>query len=271
MAKQDSFQLEGSAPQIYEEQKVPTLFRPLAELTLQHLNVGEGDRIVDVACGTRIIARLVAEKVGQSGTVAGGDLNTGMIEAAKLYTPSTGVETEWHQSDVVALPFPDASFDFAFCQQGLQFFPDKLAALSELRRVLAPGGSMIVTVWSSISPLFAAIADGAGRYIGCKASTSALSPFAFRDSAVIKALIVEAGFPKIEMENLVIQRRIGPAKESIPKEIAGAPVGAYVAALDEETQKALFDDLKDALRDFVKHDGIVFPQEAHPVRATTEK
>ena len=115
-----------------------------------------------MACGTGIVARLVAEKVGPSGTVTGVDLNPGMIEAAQRYSSATSVNIEWHQSDVTGLPFADASFDIAFYQQGLQFFPDKPAALSEMRRVLAPGGTLVLTVWSAISPLMAAVADAAG-------------------------------------------------------------------------------------------------------------
>lgn len=268
MAEQDTFQLSGSAAQIYEEQKVPGLFGPLAELTLHHVKVQEGARVLDVACGTGIVARLVAEKIGPSGTVAGVDLNSGMIEAARLYMPANLTNIEWHESDVTDLPFGDDSFDIAFCQQGLQFFPDKNAALKEIQRVLAPGGSIILTVWSAISPLFAAIADAAGQYIGPEASTSALSPFAYRDIEVIKGLVVDAGFVQINVEPLVVERRIGPAKEGIPKEIAGAPVGTLVAKLDEPKQKSLYEDIEEALRDFVEDGGIVVPQEAHLIRAS---
>lgn len=268
MTEQNTFQLSGSAAQIYEEQTVPALFRPLAELTLNHVTVQEGDRVLDVACGTGIVARLVAEKVGPSGTVTGVDLNSGMIEAAQRYSSATSVNIEWHQSDVTGLPFADASFDIAFCQQGLQFFPDKPAALSEMQRVLAPGGTLVLTVWSAISPLMAAVADAAGQYISPEAATSALSPFAFRDIEVIKALVREAGFPEIEVENLEVERRIGAAAESIPKEIASLPVGELVAKLDESTEKALYGDIEEALKDFVQHDGIVVPQEAHLIRAT---
>jgi len=267
LVKQDGFQLAGNAPQIYEEQKVPTLFRPLAELTLQHVELNEGDRVIDVACGTGIVARLVAEKIGKSGVVAGVDLNAGMIEAARLYSPATSVDIGWHQCDVTDLPFADNSFDIAFCQQGLQFFPDKPAALSELRRVLAPDGTMILTVWSSISPLFAAIADAADRYIGAEAATSALAPYAFRDGEVINSLITEVGFSRVEMEILVVERRIGPPEKAIPNEIFGGTVGPFVSKLDESTQKALFADVAEALRDFVEHDGIIVPQEAHLIRA----
>ena len=89
MAEQERYQLQGNAPQIYEEQSVPTIFQPLAELTLQHVDVDEGARVIDVACGTGIVGRLVAEKVGKSGSVVGVDLNAGMIEVAKRSAPVT--------------------------------------------------------------------------------------------------------------------------------------------------------------------------------------
>ena len=243
------------------------MFRPPAELTLNHVEVRKGDRVIDVACGTGIVTRLVAGKVGKSGTIAGVDLNAGMIEAAQRYLTDMDATIEWHQCDVIDLPFADAIFDIAFCQQGLQFFPDKPAALSEIRRVLVPGGTMILTVWSSVSPLFAAIADAADRYINADAAKSALSPYAYRDGELIKALVTEAGFSAINMEILVVERRIGPPEESIPNEIFGGSVGPFVAKLDESTQKTLFDDVAEALQDYLEHDGIVVPQEAHLIRA----
>ena len=118
-----------------------------------------------------------------------------------------------------------------------------------------------------ISPLFAAVADSIGRFIGPKTSTSVLSPFAFCDGEVIKALLMEAGFPKVEIERLLVERRICLATESIPKEIAGSPVRELAAKLDEPTEKALYSEIEEALRDFVEDEGTVVPQEAHLVRA----
>ena len=131
MPEEKTFQLQGNAPQIYEDQQVPSLFRPLAELTLRHVDVPEGSRVIDVACGTGIVGRLIAEKVGKSGSVVGVDLNAGIIEVAKQNSPVDSAPLEWRQGDVNALPFPDASFDIAFCQQGLQFMPDKSGAMAE--------------------------------------------------------------------------------------------------------------------------------------------
>lgn len=265
---QQRYQLQGSAPQIYEEQNVPSLFRPLAEITLRHVDVREGDHVIDVACGTGIVGRLVAEKVGKSGSVVGIDLNAGMIEVAQQHSPVTDASVEWRQGDVTALPFEDASFDTAFCQQGLQFFPDKLAALKEMLRVLTPGGSMILTVWSAVSPVNAAISDALARYVSDEAAKSALAPFAFRDSEVIKGLMTEAGIQGIKMETLVVDRLIGPAEESIPRSMAGTPYGVEFGKADVTTQDALVRDVAEALRDFQGDNGFTVPQETHLIRAT---
>ncbi len=90
MTQQESFQLKGSAPQIYEQHKVPAIFRPLAERTLRHVELQEGAQVIDIACGTGIVARFAAEKVGKPGTVIGIDLNAGMIEVARQNNPVTG-------------------------------------------------------------------------------------------------------------------------------------------------------------------------------------
>ena len=79
--------------------------------------------------------------------------------------------------------------------------------------------------------------------------------------------MIEAGLPNNEIEELEVERRIGPADEAIPKEIAGAPVGSLVAKLDVSAEKALYGEIAEALLDFVQHDGIVVPQQAHLIRA----
>jgi ubiquinone/menaquinone biosynthesis C-methylase UbiE len=111
----ENWQLQGNARQMYEEQKVPAMFRPLAEATLRRVDVPEGARVIDLACGTGIVGRLVAGKVGKTGSVVGVDLNAGMIEVAKQSAALVGVAAEWRQGDVCALPLPDAAFDLAFC------------------------------------------------------------------------------------------------------------------------------------------------------------
>jgi ubiquinone/menaquinone biosynthesis C-methylase UbiE len=267
LPEQEAWQLEGNAAQIYEEQKVPSLFRPLAELTLRHVDLHQSDHVVDLACGTGIMGRLAAEVVGSSGRVAGVDLNSGMIEAAKRHSPVTGANMEWHQGDVTALPFPDASFDIAFCQQGLQFFPDKLAALKEIRRVLKSNGSLNLTVWSDLNPYNAAVAGALTQYVSAQVAAGSTAPFEFGNLGVIKKLLIDAGFHAIDTESLVVQRRLGPAEESIPMELAGVPYASDVERLDPPTRNALFKYITDALEKYRVADGLEIPQETHLVRA----
>ncbi len=268
MSEQSGFQLQSGAAQSYEEQQVPSLLRPLAELTLRHVVVNEGDQVIDVACGTGIMGRLVAEKLGKAGSVVGVDLNPGMIEVAREHSPETSVSVEWLQGDANDLQFPDASFDIAFCQQGLQFFPEKVAALKELRRVTTPGGFIILTVWSAVSPVNAAISDALARYVNQEAAQSALSPYAFRDAEVIKGLMIEAGIQGITMETLVVERLMGQGEDSIPRMMEGTPYGVDFAKADEATQRAVVKDVVEALQEFQGDNGIVVPQETHLIRAT---
>ena len=268
MTEQRNYWLQSDAAKTYEEQNVPSLLRPLAELTLQRVVVNEGDRIIDVACGTGILGRLVAQKLGTAGSVVGVDLNPAMIEVAREYSPKTSVNVEWLQGDVTDLQFPDASFDITFCQQGLQFFPEKVAALKELRRVTTPGGSINLTVWSAVSPVNAAISDALARYVNDEAAQSALSPYAFRDAEVIKGLMIEAGIQGITMETLVVERLIGHGEESIPRLMAGTPYGVDFGKADEVTQRAVVKDVVEALQGFQGDNGIVVPQETHLIRAT---
>ena len=265
MPEQYTYQLQGDAAQIYEEQKVPSMFRPLAEATLRQVEVPEGSRVIDIACGTGIVGRLLAEKVGKSGSVVGVDLNAGMLEVAKRSVPS-GVE--WHQGNVIALPFPDASFDMAFCQQGLQFFSDKVAALNEVRRILTTGGTLILTVWSAVPALGAAISEGLGRYVSAEAAKTALGPFIFNDIKIIKPLFVESGFSDIQNEVLVVERNLGPAEQSIPLELAGQGFADDIEKLDTATRAALFNGVGEALKEFRTDGGFAIPQHTHLIRAT---
>ena len=267
MPEPEAYQLLGNAPQIYEEQKVPAMFRPLAEATLHRVDVPNGSRVLDVACGTGIVGRLAAERAGASGSVVGVDLNAGMIEVAKQNAPKDG-NTEWRQGDVASLPFPDDRFDLAFCQQGLQFFPDKLTALKEIRRVLAPGGAVIVTVWSSVPPLGTAIADALTRYVSPEVAKSSLAPFAFNEPEVMRKLFVESGFLDIQMEKLTVNRSLGPAEESIPLEMASAPYANYIEKLDMATRTAMVKEIGEALENYRADDGLAIPQETHLIRAT---
>jgi ubiquinone/menaquinone biosynthesis C-methylase UbiE len=143
------WQVTGSAAEVYERELVPAIFGPWAPRVVALAAPAAGERALDVACGTGVVARLVAERVGREGQVAGLDLNPGMLAVASGL-PVAGAPTGWVQASAVRMPFPDRSFEVVCCQLGLQYFPDRPAALAEMARVLAPGGRLAAMLWRSI-------------------------------------------------------------------------------------------------------------------------
>jgi ubiquinone/menaquinone biosynthesis C-methylase UbiE len=150
MSDPAQWQVSGNAPQAYECYMVPTLFTPWAQDLLARAALHAGERVLDVACGTGIVARLAAERVGPSGYVLGVDRNAAMLETARAQMPTAGVPVEWREGDAHGFPCADATFDVVCCQQGVQFFPDKAHALREMQRGLAPGGRLVLSVWRSL-------------------------------------------------------------------------------------------------------------------------
>lgn len=179
-------------PEMYERWLAGPLFRPWAELTLEEVKLSSGDRFLDIACGTGVVARLAKERLGDAGYVVGIDLSPDMLAVARAVAPSI----HWREGNAVALPLKDGEqFDVVVCQQGLQFFPDKPAAAAEMRRALAKGGRLAVTTWRSDdeSPFFRDLRIVAERHLGAIADNR----YSFGDPALIEALFREAGFHEI--------------------------------------------------------------------------
>ena len=142
MPPQEKWQMTGSGPEAYERHLVPAIFAPWATVLLELARLQPGERVLDAACGTGVVARAATSRVGAAGTVTGVDLNPGMLDVARAVSGEAGQAIAWREGDLAALPFADGAFDVVLCQQGLQFFPDCLAALQEMRRVLVPGGQL---------------------------------------------------------------------------------------------------------------------------------
>jgi ubiquinone/menaquinone biosynthesis C-methylase UbiE len=125
----------------------------------------EGDRVLDVACGTGAVARYAAALVGGTGRVVGLDLNAGMLAVAREMHSAEGISITWQEGNATALPFPNASFDVVCCHQGLQFFPDRSAALQEMFRNLAPAGRLALGVWRGLQhqPFYSALTEALER------------------------------------------------------------------------------------------------------------
>ena len=139
MSERSGWQLaSGSVAEAYEHYLMSTFGDAWTQTLVQLAAPAEGDRVLDVACGTGAVARCSAPLVGPTGRVVGLDLNPGMLTIARGMPAPEGIPIEWREGNATALPFPNASFDLVCCQQGLQFFPDRTAALGEMFGVLAP-------------------------------------------------------------------------------------------------------------------------------------
>src|ERR1700751_727028 len=139
MAQHEAWQVGGRAAEIYHRYLVPAIASLRATDLIYRAAPRPGERVLDVACGTGVVARLAAERMG-SGRVVGLDINAGMLAVAQSLPSVATRPIEWQEGSALALPFSDDAFDLILCQFGLQFFPDKPAALGEMRRVLAPSG-----------------------------------------------------------------------------------------------------------------------------------
>jgi SAM-dependent methyltransferase len=138
----------GSVPALYERYMVPMLFEPYASDLAARLAPRAPRRVLELACGTGAVTRVIAAELPEATAIVATDLNPGMLEQAKKLGASRQVE--WQVANAMALPFADASFDAVVCQFGCMFFPDKPKAFAEVRRVLAPGGFFLFNVWDRI-------------------------------------------------------------------------------------------------------------------------
>jgi SAM-dependent methyltransferase len=260
---QDSFQLISGAAAIYEEQKVPAIFGPLAEATLDRIPLGEGEDVLDVACGTGILARRARERYDNLGQVVGADLNPGMIETAQSLTDQYSKACDWHVADALNMPFDDNSFSVIFCQQGLQLFPDEDAALAEMKRLLRPGGKIAVSVWSKPPPLFIALADALKRHISETVGNQSLAPFGYKGRETMLAKMAALGFSGMDRQEFAVDRVIRDPLNAIPKEIASNPVGPTVAKSGQATISKITEEVLEEVSLYLKGDNIILPQHTH--------
>ncbi|MCJ8324636.1 MAG: methyltransferase domain-containing protein [Rhizobiales bacterium] len=264
---QSGFQLAGNAAALYEEQKVPAMFAPLADATLASLNLSPDEDVIDIACGTGIVARKIRELLGTNSRVVGVDLNEPMIEIARNLQDVYSQSCEWHISDATDLPFKDNEFSIAFCQQGIQFIPDKKGVLREAYRVLQPNGRIVLTVWDGIAEFMLPMVDSLSRNVSSEVSNIAKAPFAY-DARRLLPLIENTGFKNIIIDSITINRTIASTEQAIRNEIMGMPFGHLVKAKGDEILNNVIHETLIGLSKFQLDDNFVIPQQTYLIQAT---
>lgn len=232
----------GGPPENYERYFVPAIGAPLAADLIEIAALRPGERVLDVACGTGVVARLAAKLVGAAGTVAGLDANPGMLAVARSTTPP-GMAIDWHEASVEAMPLPDASFDAVLSQMGLQFVPDKHAALSEMARVLVPGGRLVLNVPGPTPQLFVIMAEALARHIGAEAAGFVNQVFSLHDPAELRDLTIAAGFRDISVRADTKSLRLSAPAEFLWQYVGSTPLAGAVAQASDERRGSLERDV----------------------------
>jgi len=258
--------IAGTPGELYEQHLVPAIFSRWAPELVEAAGVQPGSRVLDVACGTGAVTRRLADRVGRTGRVVGLDFNAGMLAAARAAVAHSTIE--WLEGNALDMPLPDAAFDAVVCQQGLQFFPDKSAALHEMRRVLTAGGRLGLAVWRAIeqAPGFRVLHEALARRIGPE--KAALPPFSLGDGQALRLLVLNAGFRAVRVRAEVKLSRFESAEHFVRSAIGGAPT--MIGALVEQgpgVLDAIVAEVAEATRTYRDDEGWATPQASHIITA----
>jgi SAM-dependent methyltransferase len=237
----------GSAPEIYQRHFVPAIGMPLAIDLIETAGIRAGQRVLDVACGTGVVTRLAAERVGPTGHVAGADVNAAMLEVARTLSAASQPPVAWYETAAEAMPLPDASFDVVLCQLGLQFMRDKEAALREMRRVLVPGGQVFVSV-PRMMPFFEVMHDAIGRHIDSDTAAFVHLVFSLHDPETLGQLLALARFEGVTVDVRTKTFHLPPAADFLWQYVQSTPLAPAIMGADVNRRLALERDVVEGWR-----------------------
>lgn len=230
------WQLSGNIAERYEEFLVPVIFAPWARDLLARAALDPNMKLLDLACGTGIVARMASA----NGVMAtGGDINAAMLAVAEKH--AAGAKLSFRHADAQALPFADQSFDAVICQQGLQFFPDRRASAVECLRVLKPGGRAIFCTARGLSenPLMQAQAAAFSQYFGDGAAAPIRAVCAFADADETQSLFADAGFSPVRVDKVVLDLFVEDAVGFVDGMMMATPVADKIGTLESATRQQL--------------------------------
>lgn len=250
----------GNPAANYEQFFVPAIGAPLAHELVQAARLQPGERVLDVACGTGVLARLAAGAVGRSGRVNGLDINPDMLAVAGAITPEDA-NVEWHEASAESMPFPDASFDVVLCQLGLQFVEDRPAAVREMKRVLRPGGRIVMNVAGDAGFLFATADAAFERHLGPRAAGFVRTVFSMGDPDELRSLMNDAGFQDVSVTAETKTLRLPPPREFLWQYVSSTPLAAAAAQADRERLEALEREVVDRWQTVSDGHGMRYEQE----------
>lgn len=268
MPEESGFQLGLSGAENYEASWVRAQMAQCARDLVDTAEIAAGDRVLDIACGTGAVTREAVLQCGSAGRVTGTDVSGPMLEEARKFARRAGLpDIDWVECDAADMPFEDNSFDVILCQQGLQFMPDKPAALHEMHRVLTPGGRLVLSVWKRKSPIGDAFSEVLDRHFGAGTTAPWDAVYSLGDRSVLKELALGAGFrdPHVTFD-FKFCRHPDPAA-FIQGALAGSPLAETIAGLDDTVRNEIVAEIVTALGDNFDDGGLAVPAACHTVSA----
>ena len=265
MASELEAEVSQNPAEAYESFFVPALFAPWAELVADSVGIPPSATVLDVACGTGILARTISSRLGPSGSVTGLDINEEMLAVAR----GLAARIDWRQGDATALPFGDSSFDRVVCQFGLMFFPDPGKALAEMVRVLEPGGRLGIAVWDNVERCeeYSKLTALLDRLYGQQVGDTLRAPFHMGDISALLKLFESLAVSGVELEIKEEPARFPSLRDWMTADVWGwlAMKHAFTDADFDKLMAAAFEELEM----FVEEDGTVLLQmRAHIISAT---
>lgn len=260
MSQQVSYKaFSANAAENYERYFVPVIPAPLAADLVDRAALRPGEHVVDVACGTGVVTRLAAQRVGGTGRVVGVDVNGAMLEVARSIPAPAGAPIEWREATAEALPYPDESFDAALCQLGLMFVADRAAAVREVRRVVSAGGRVALNVPGAEPRLFEIMGQALARHITPDLAGFVAAVFSLHDPSEVEGLLRDAGLVDVTVEATTKTLRLPPPAEFLWQYVHATPMGALVGEGDDRWEK-VERDVVAQWQEFVDDGGLVLEQ-----------
>jgi ubiquinone/menaquinone biosynthesis C-methylase UbiE len=262
---QETFRISAAAAELYESRFVPALFAEWAPRLIELADVAPGHTVLDVACGTGIVARTVGDLQRGHGRVVGVDLNDAMLDVARRVRP----EIEWRQGDVTALPFADRAFDVALCQMALMFFADRTRALAEMGRVVRAGGTVAFSVPAGLDsqPAYASFVRMAAHHAGPEAISLLGSYFASGDLGELRGLVEAAGLQLVAARTHRGRVRCPSIDAFVATEVESTPLRERIS---DVVYERIREGARELLRPFLRPDGSAeIPIDGHVIVART--
>jgi ubiquinone/menaquinone biosynthesis C-methylase UbiE len=256
------WQLDESGAAAYERHLVPRFFDRFAADLVAGLDLQPGQHLLDVACGTGVVARHAAKQLVPDGKVTAVDRSPAMLAVGRRTAATAPAPIAFVEADATDLPLADDTVDHVTCQQGLQFFPDRRAALVEMFRVLLPGGHLTVSTCRDLrhQRVYRSLVDVLSRRLGADAARVTASPFALGDAGELRRLVTEAGSVEPTVTTRTFQIRFDSSEHLLVAEMSSSPLRVLVERLDRDVRHALLEDLAAVLLPFTDSDrSITFP------------